>query len=543
MAADGGGSGPAGRELEASRRAVARWRRVVVAFALLPPLALAAAERYLFGDLDGFPLDDSWIHLVFARHLAQGDGLAFNLGERVAGSTAPLWTALLALLAALPGPAVLWAKAAGAAAQAATAGATFAAARRLGLSAPRAGLAGLLVALSEGLVLSALSGMEVGFFTFLSLAGLARHLDERADPARPPVGFLLFGLAALARPEGLLLPVLAAADLALVARAGGLALDRARARRALTGLALAAVVIVPVALVYLQMSGSPLPTTLAAKSSGPPRLVPELRFLEAIFALLFAAQPLPALLAAGGAVVAVKRLGGPRDRGVLLPAWTFGLPVAAAMLSSGQELLIGNFGRYFFPLLPMVVLLGLLALDELSFARWRALRLGGLRLPLGALVLVALVAVPAVRSVRAGALYLRARANVEDGDGAAATWLAANVPGDARLAVCDIGYAGWRLPNPIVDLGGIVSPGRRAFLARMARERALPWPAALRLWLDEERPEYVVVYPAWFPLLERESARFPALHRIRIADNVALAGDELVVYATPWTRTRTPGER
>jgi hypothetical protein len=542
VAASGEGTGAA-RSGAADAAIARRWTRAAIALALLPPLALAAAERYLFGDLDGFPLDDSWIHLVFARHLAHGDGLVFNPGQPVAGSTAPLWTAILALLATLPGSAVLWAKAAGIAAQAATAAATVAVARRLGFRAARAGLAGVLVALSEGLVLSALSGMEVGFFTFLTLAGLARHLDERADPGRPPVAFLLFGLAALARPEGLLLPVLAAADLLLAARGDGLALSRARLGRALAGVALAALVIVPVALVYLQFSGSPLPTTLAAKSSGPPRLVPELRFLEAIFALLFAAQPLPALLAAGGAVVALRRLGGPRDAGLLLPAWTFGLPVAAAMLSSGEELLIGNFGRYFFPLLPAVVLLGLLALEGTSWARFRTLHAGRIALPLGALAIVVLVGLPAVRSVRAGALYLRARANVEDGDGAAAAWLAGNVPGDAPLAVCDIGLVGWRLPNPILDLGGIVSPDRRAFLGRMARERALPWPAALRLWLEEKRPEYVVVYPAWFPLLEHESERFPPLHRIRIADNVALAGDELVVYATPWTRNRTPGER
>ena len=40
----------------------------------------------------GFPLDDSWIHLTFAHNLARGWGFAYNQGEPVAGSTAPLWT-------------------------------------------------------------------------------------------------------------------------------------------------------------------------------------------------------------------------------------------------------------------------------------------------------------------------------------------------------------------------------------------------------------------------------------------------------------------
>ena len=134
--------------------------------------------------------------------------------------------------------------------------------------------------------------------------------------------------------------------------------------------------------------------------------------------------------------------------------------------------------------------------------------------------------------------YLQARANVEDSDEAAADWLAANVPPDARLALYDVGAAKYRLPNPIVDLGGIVSPERNEFYRRMARERGLAWPRALRLWLDEQRPEYVVVYPRWFPLLDAEPERFPVLRRFHIAHNIAMAGEELVVYSTPWTRPR-----
>src|SRR5512145_3288997 len=43
----------------------------------------------------GFPLDDSWIHLTYARNLAEHGEWAFRLGERSAGSTSPLWTVLL----------------------------------------------------------------------------------------------------------------------------------------------------------------------------------------------------------------------------------------------------------------------------------------------------------------------------------------------------------------------------------------------------------------------------------------------------------------
>ena len=45
----------------------------------------------------GFPLDDSWIHLTYARNLAEQGEWAFQPGQRSAGSTAPLWTVLLSV--------------------------------------------------------------------------------------------------------------------------------------------------------------------------------------------------------------------------------------------------------------------------------------------------------------------------------------------------------------------------------------------------------------------------------------------------------------
>ena len=45
----------------------------------------------------GFPLDDTWIHLTYARNLADHGEWAFRLGERSSGSTSPLWTFLLSI--------------------------------------------------------------------------------------------------------------------------------------------------------------------------------------------------------------------------------------------------------------------------------------------------------------------------------------------------------------------------------------------------------------------------------------------------------------
>jgi len=43
----------------------------------------------------GYPLDDSWIHQVFARNLAEGHGFSFNPGKPISAATAPLWPLVL----------------------------------------------------------------------------------------------------------------------------------------------------------------------------------------------------------------------------------------------------------------------------------------------------------------------------------------------------------------------------------------------------------------------------------------------------------------
>ena len=53
---------------------------------------LAAHNAYRLG----FPLDDAWIHQTYARNLAERGEWAFIPGQPSAGSTAPLWSALLA---------------------------------------------------------------------------------------------------------------------------------------------------------------------------------------------------------------------------------------------------------------------------------------------------------------------------------------------------------------------------------------------------------------------------------------------------------------
>lgn len=511
--------------------------------ALLPCLGYFAVEAYLLSFDLGFPLDDSWIHLQFARNLAQGRGLSYNPGELVTGSTAPLWTALLSLLFLLPGSVVVWAKLLGVAFHLAGVDAAWRLGRELGLSRGLATLAAGLTLCTSWLVWSALSGMEIPLFVTLSLWGMILHLRERADPERPPLSAGVLAVAALARPEGLLLLVLAFADRCLVFTregdrenpAGALRWRRPRLRAILLGIGLAACVLAGPVLFYRWAGGSFLPTTFAAKGGELRRFLPDLQYVYTVFGILFRPQPWTTLLAAGGVAALVERLGTPRDRGLLPALWVIALPLAYSTVSPpGSAVLVGNFGRYYFPFFPVIAVLGTLGLERAAHALGPRLLAGRLRLPVGA-VLLALIFWPTLSTLVSGAgFYARNVANVQDSDVRVARWLAGRLPAEAVLAVNDIGAIKFLLPNRVIDLAGIANPEIRREMNRQTAQ-GVPWEATMAGEIARRQPDYLVIFPDWFPNLSRDP-RFRPLHRLEIEGNITMGGDEIVVYTTPWTR-------
>ncbi|MBM3324017.1 hypothetical protein FJY69_11170, partial [candidate division WOR-3 bacterium] len=239
---------------------------------LLDTVLLAAIVASVFGvylgvelhrnRAAGFPLDDPWIHLAFARNLARGMGFVFNPGEPVAGSTAPLWTLVLALvhLATRSAAAmVILAKllAAGflfvAGSYASRLGTLLTGERKAGLAA------GIAVVTLGPMGWAVMSGMEVTLSVALTLAGIYFYLSRPRGPGWF-VAWLLFGLAAWARPEALVLPGFVGLDVLLRRRLGK---DRVVFWK---GAAVWLGVLLPYFVFNLVLSGSPLPQTFDAKA-------------------------------------------------------------------------------------------------------------------------------------------------------------------------------------------------------------------------------------------------------------------------------------
>jgi len=524
-------------------RARAPWLPLVAAAAAC--LLYLGSELYVFSGGLGLPLDDSWIHLHFARQLASGAGLSYNPERWIAGSTAPLWTAMLALAFTLPGGILPWVKLLGTAFFLTAVHATDRLAAELGLGRGLRLLAAMLVATTHSLVWSALAGMEITLFATLSLWGIILHLRERASPERVPLSLPVLALATLARPEGWLLLAAALVDrrLRFERTAAGLRLAiglrsagrrHALWQRVLDGLVPAALVVGPTLIFYRVIGDSFLPTTFAVKSAPLADLIPSGRYLRAVVDVVFRSQPVMLLLAGAGVLRLVARLGSARDRGLLPALWPLGLAFAYSLLAPNDgPVVVGNFGRYYFPLLPVVVILGALGLEQ-AVAR-PPLVLGGRRLPLRA-VLVVLLMAPQLWGLAVGSgFYTQTIANVEDTDVGAARWLAGRLPPDALLAVQDIGAVKYFLPNPVVDLTGIVNPEILPSLRGAGPEDPVYWEDRLLGFLEQVRPAYLVVFPTSYPQLTRR----PGFERIRgfpvRGENLAMAGRELVVFSTPWT--------
>lgn len=117
----------------------------------------------------GLPLDDAWIHQVFARNIGLHGEIAFNPGQPSSGSTALGWSMLLALSYLLRLSPIPWAYACGSLFAVASAFlATRLGERYFGsLSSPW--LVGILCLLEWHLAWAAMSGMEITLFTFLAL--------------------------------------------------------------------------------------------------------------------------------------------------------------------------------------------------------------------------------------------------------------------------------------------------------------------------------------------------------------------------------------
>ena len=297
--------------------------------------------------------DDAFISFRYAQHMAAGEGVVWNPGERVEGYTNFLWVLLMAagiklgvrpesfstILGIASGAAVLLVVS--------ILAARLSERRTLLVLAPA-----FFLALSRTFTAWTTGGLETMWFTLLITAALLAVIEERRRVATLPIGSaVLLGLAALTRPEGILFTGIVAVWLALEA-----VNDRHRLRPFLIWAAVPTSMIGTHLLWRYAYYGAWLPNTFAAK-------VPAAWWDQGlVYAADFTrAYGLPLFLP--WVVWAMWRRGVDRDRLLVV---TCVVVYAAYVVAVGGDRF--EF-RFWVPVLPILYWLTTDALERLRFQR------------------------------------------------------------------------------------------------------------------------------------------------------------------------------
>jgi hypothetical protein len=470
-------------------------RRCDVAVIALSVILLDAANliwSLLIAGEPGFPVDDAWIHQVFARNLARTHLLAFNPGVPSTGSSAPLWTVLLAVGHVLALEPHAWAYALGMFAQFASALLIFALMLRWTRGARAWAFAAVGLALTEWhAVWAALSGMETSFFILLSLAAMYLHFTARAWWLQG----VCAGVLIATRPEGTLL-------FALILARG---IRRAHIREIASAVAMSTLIVAPFAIYNLVVGGALLPNTYAAKLTA---LDPQPRAGAIfLFEFLIALALGPNVLVIPFAIFLARVARARWDEFGLPLAWCVGL-----ILVYTARLPIGfHHSRYLMPVLPWIVMFGVLGVARLAERNPKFIYAHF------ALNLIASV----VLLLQGINVYAWNVQNINAQQIAVGKWLRANTAPDARVASGDIGAIGYFSERAMVDLAGLISPELVPALERRAN---------LAPWLCRARINYLVVFPEYHrDLIAQLPARL--VHRQRLAFNTITPSENLDVYA------------
>ena len=303
--------------------------------------------------------DDAMISMRYARNLARGDGLVWNVGERVQGYTNLGWTLVMAGVHALRVPDRLVAlpmEMAAAGAHLAT-GAFVALFVRRRLGATWALAVAAFVAFDADAVTWTTSGWEVAPCELLwtvSLLTLAAEDDDHARPTRTAlVSLTAAALAAFLRLDGSLL---------LVCVAAYWLVRSARSRDPRVGIAAVLALAVPAAIVAWQHGyyGDWFPNTARLKrSTGMPSVA-----YGAAYGAAYLAEPAHLVGLVFGGVWCARASRTPA-RGAAITIGAFVVAWFAYVDFVGGDCF--NHGRFFVPLFP-----ALAALASLAIAPWLA---------------------------------------------------------------------------------------------------------------------------------------------------------------------------
>lgn len=540
-------------------------RGALIALCVAAPIVMAAlvayyllASRRAAGEL-GFPLDDSWIHLRFAQHLIQARGFSFNPGELTSTTTGALWTVLLALVYRVTHEFLFTSIVINGLLGVALCVIVYELSLTITPSRWVALVAGLTVAATVPLPWWVLSGMEPPLYAALAMLGFLLHVRarrvERAALQHGMWATVVFALAGLARPECMLLFPLAMADRLVMSvwvekRTGAW---RAWAKEAALHSTVFAALLAPLFMYNHRVTGLWLPSSFYSKQqwmsiSGALAMgqMQQVLYVIAVapwqqLASLISTWAHDNALLVGPFAVglvwlvrqAVKREG--EHRSLLIPIALIAQPVIWSWFS-GFRPADYQSQRYIAALNPLYLLVGVVG------GWWMLAKLSGKMLWVRVAAATAVLLGSLAMQPTSATTYALNVKNITEMQVAIARWVRDHAPKGSLLAVNDVGAIGVITDDPVLDLQGLVTT-QVLPLRSMKEQVAGRAPALLSQFLFDHRPDYLIIFPRWYPEMDQRRDVFTPVFQVQLKDNITAGSDTTFVYETVWAKAHGRGLR
>ncbi|TFF84769.1 hypothetical protein EU524_00315 [Candidatus Thorarchaeota archaeon] len=472
----------------------------------------------------GFTIDDSWIHLQFARTIYQGNPWEYSPGYPSTGSTSPLWSLIIS-------PVFLFSSEV----SGQVSGVIIISIVFFVLATYMVGwlVSNYTDGFWWGIVASALfvffprntwlmlSGMETPLFMFMLLSSIV--LLDTEDRKYDLLLGVVAGLAYLSRPEGAIVALLIPVRYVILLRKGSL--DRTRIATFVLSGVFALAVISPWMIHCYNTTGHLLPDTFYAKVHAP--TPGEIAAWDGWWAYFTSTIPFIILGVFPGIVLIAK--------GRPFP-WL--IPVALTVmyrLSTPYASLINNH-RYLVPVFGLLVIPAVAAvayfLHVLAVGIFRSPDVSATSILMAACVFLLLV-MPLIPEYDAQRIYYgRAVRTVNDLHVNIGHWMAENTPDDAVFATHDAGAIRFISNRSMIDLAGLVSPD--IIHGDMT-------PREILSYLRQRGCDYFVVFNVffsyWTHFLPYDA--YEMLYTVHIPDDIHVGGGrpDMAVYRIYWEST------
>lgn len=450
----------------------------------------------------GFPLDDPWIHLTFAKNLAQFGSFSYFKNEIVtAGSTSPIYTLLLSIGFFITNNEMILSYVLGILFLAAAVYSFYKLSTELFPAENWLALGAVLIfALDRWMNFIAVSGMETTLFIFLLIACYYYYRKRNAVLFAVTLGLVFWG-----RPDA-------------VAFIGAVILDyilflyfkknnpkeyseqREFTRNELIKIGvIAGVIFIAYFGMNLFLSGSLLPNTYDAKLTYySPQYRSRIEFLKfevwgyftessyVLFIIPFICSVIKIISDLFKKRYNTFMLGAIFIFALIFIYW-YKLPYAH------------RFGRYLMPVIPFYIMLFVYGSRQIFETLYRFLKDKKLANGLNIILIIAAIIYSLTSYIEQKVLYAEQTHHISIRQVATAKWLRDNTPEGSIIATHDVGAIGYYSNRKIVDVAGLINP---EFIKKLLDN---DFPAFMIDQMKKEKVTHIAFLREWYRVVNQSS--------------------------------------